>query len=502
LSLKVTLLQQRNRFDEALVTADELVAARERNPDIWWRFDAEGVRLTVLRNLGRYEEVYARAKVLWTEIDAALTALEPPRDDRHVIRNAYEMILQAGALAARPLDKYEESLAMNRARRRSLRERDAPALWQASALYDDFVPLLKLSRVQEARRVCLEVLPTARAEGDRLLEASALGSLSEVELALDYVQDAYRVGALSLTILYGTRPFDRDQLITAHNRMANTYQRLEQWPEAFAHRVACVMLCILTSIDDHEELRRFAADLCNLRKPPLPAGLPELTEMLAAIHPIDFAAVIDNLAPDPDAAPRAFQEALSRARAIPLDEVVSMQAIADTWGSAMAASAASVHGDQKARDWLHHMLGTGGNEIARAFLLIADGREHDVDTAAMSPVDEYIVDITKRMIAGETHIVFAATPPWDNPDLDVIESGIRALMDFAQGVAHDQGAVIAYLELLDRNGGEAFSRALRLFMAGERSRLLTVDLPSEEATVMVRLIKLSEVGGKGQEDRA
>ena len=92
------------------------------------------------------------------------------------------------------------------------------------------------------------------------------------------------------------------------------------------------------------------------------------------MHPIDFAAVIDDLAPDPDAAPRAFQEALSRARAIPLDEVVSMQAIADNWGSAMAASAASVHGDQKARDWLHHMLGTSGNEIARAFLLIADGR--------------------------------------------------------------------------------------------------------------------------------
>ena len=501
LSLKVTLLQQRSRFDEALVTADELVAARERNPDIWWRFDAEGVRLTVLRNLGRYEEVYERAKALWAEMAAALTALGPPGDDRYVIWNAYEMILQAGALAARPLEKYEESLAMNRARRRSLRERDAPVLWQASALYDDFLPLLKLSRIQEARQVCLEVLPTARAEGYHHLEVSALGSLSEVELALDYVQDAYRVGALSLTMLYEIRPFDRGQLITAHNRMANTYQELDQWPEAFAHHVACVMLCILTSTDAHEELLRFAADLCHFREPPLPASLPELTDKLAAMHPIDFAAAIDDLAPDPDAAARAFQEALSQARAIPPDEVVSMQAIADTWGSAMAASAASLHGDQKARHWLHHRLGPGGNELTRAFLLIADGREHDIDTAAMSPLDEYIVDITRRMIAGETHIVFATTPPWDNPDLDVIESGIRAFMDFAQGVAHDQGAITAHLELLDRSGGQAFARALRLFMAGERSRLLAVDLPSEEATFMVRLIKLSAIGGKDQEDR-
>ncbi len=178
-----------------------------------------------------------------------------------------------------------------------------------------------------------------------------------------------------------------------------------------------------------------------------------------------------------------------------------MQAIADTWGSAMAASAASVHGDQKAHRWLHHMLGTGDDEITRAFLLIADGRERDIDTAAMSPVNEYIVDITRRMIAGETHIVFAATPPWDNPDLDIIESGIRALMDFAQGVAHDQGAITAYLELLDRSGGQAFARVLRLFMAGERSRLLAVDLPSEEATFIVRLIKLSATGGKDQENR-
>jgi hypothetical protein len=262
------------------------------------------------------------------------------------------------------------------------------------------------------------------------------------------------------------------------------------------------MLCILTSTDDHEELLRFAVALCLFREPPLPTGLPELTDKLASLHPIDFAAVIDDLAPGPDAASRAFQEALSRVRAIPLDEVVSMQAIADTWGSAMAASAASVHGNQKARHWLHHMLGKGADEITRAFLLIADGRENDIDTAAMSPVNEYIVDITRQMIAGEPHIVFATTPPWDNPDLDVIESGATAFMDFAQGVAHDQGAITAYLEQLDRSGGQALARALRLFMAGERSSLLAVDLPSEEATFMVRLIKLSEIGGKGQKDPA
>jgi len=86
------------------------------------------------------------------------------------------------------------------------------------------------------------------------------------------------------------------------------------------------------------------------------------------------------------------------------------------------------------------MLSPGGDALADAFLLFADGREHEVDTSAMAPVDEYILDITRRMIAGETHIAFAATPPWENPDLGVIESGIRALMKFAEGAPHDQGA--------------------------------------------------------------
>ena len=483
--------------------ADENLAAAEQHPEIWRRFDAEGVQLQVLRELGRSEDTYERAQTLWLEMDSARAAPGQSADDLYLMSNSYELILQTGAFAARSLEKYDESLAMNRARRRSLRERDAACLWQASALYDDFLPLLKLARIQEARQVCLEVMPLARAGGDHLLEVKALGSLSEVELALGYIQDAHRVGTLSLTMLYDVRPFDYLQLVTAHNRMANIYRRLDRWPEAFVHRLACVTISILTNSSDREELLRLAVDLRYFRQPPLPADAHDLTEKLTAMHSVDLAAVIHELAPNPEAGTRAYQEALTRARAIPIEELFAIQDIADNWGATMAASAAAARGDQKAHAWLHRMADSPRQRDRRAFLQLADGRVHEVDPSTMSPIEEHILDITRRIIAGETHMVFAATPPWEDPDLDVIERGLEAVMNFAQGAPHDPSAVAAFLESLERGGSQAFARALRLFMSGERGRLLAVDLPSGEAVCIVDLIQLAEkrAGASSEIDR-
>jgi hypothetical protein len=221
------------------------------------------------------------------------------------------------------------------------------------------------------------------------------------------------------------------------------------------------------------------------------------------MHSVDFAAVIHDLAPDSEAGTQAYQEALTRARAIPVEELVDIQDIADTWGSAMAASAAAVRGDQKAHAWLHRTLDSSDRAIARAFLRLADGRVHEVDLSTLSPIEEHILDVTRRMIAGETHVVFATAAPWENPDLDVIERGLEAIMNFAEGAPHDPSAVGAFLESLERSGSQAFARALRLFMSGERSRLLAYDLPSEEATCLVNLIKLAEnPGRREQRDRS
>lgn len=111
----------------------------------------------------------------------------------------------------------------------------------------------------------------------------------------------------------------------------------------------------------------------------------------------------------------------------------------------------------------------------------------------MSPLDEHILDITRRMAAGETRVVFAAVPPWEVPEseFDIIELGLKAVMAYAEGAPHDQSAVAAYLESLERGGSQAFAQALRLFISGERSRLLAVGLPSEEAACIVRLITLA-----------
>jgi CHAT domain len=494
-TLKIALLQRQGRYIEALALADENLAAVERHPDVRRRFDAEGTRLQILRLLGRYEEAYERAQALWQEMDSARAAPGQSAEDPYLTWSSYELILQAGALAARHLDKYDESLAMNRALRRSMRERRAPPLWQANALYDDFLPLLKLDRVREARQVCLEVLPVARAYGDRLLEAMALGSLSEVEWALGYNQDAYQAGMLGLTLLYDVRPFERMQLITVHNRMANIYKRLNRWPEAFVHRMACVMLCELTDSSDREELLRLAEDLCYFHEPPLPTDARDVTAKLTAMHSVDFAAVIHDLAGNLEAGERAYQAALTRAREIPLEELFPIEDLAVTWGLMMTASAAAANGDRKAHIFLHRILDSSDDPLARAFKDIADGSVPQVDSSTLSPLDEYILNITHSMVAGETRISFTAGPLWENPDLDIIEHGLDALRAFARGAPHDNSAVEAYLDSLERSGSEPFARALRLFISGERSRLLALGLPAEEAELIMGLIRDSQTDG-------
>jgi hypothetical protein len=88
-----------------------------------------------------------------------------------------------------------------------------------------------------------------------------------------------------------------------------------------------------------------------------------------------------------------------------------------------------MRGDRKAHAWLHRMLDSGDYSIAKAFLQLADGRAHEVDPSAMSPLDKHILDITRSMAAGETRVLFAAVPPWEvpEPELNVIELGLKGL---------------------------------------------------------------------------
>lgn len=69
-------------------------------------------------------------------------------------------------------------------------------------------------------------------------------------------------------------------------------------------------------------------------------------------------------------------------------------------------------------------------------------------------------------------------------------------MAYVQGATYGQKAVAAFHESLERGCSEAFAWALRLFMPGERSRLLAVDPASEKVTCIVNLIRVAGMTGR------
>lgn len=233
------LLIGRGRYDQALDVVDRMRAyTRKAGLGRWTQIVDEGMRLQILASQGEFDAVMEK-------VDALVNEMESLPEDRGEDEsadpwNVREGVLDAGHTAALQAEAWEKALAYNLMIRESKADRGASALDMARTRFNDYSPLLRLGRIDEAR----ELLKGYRSV---LEEKGAHDQLGKVYTALADVEDkdgnASRAVDFEKTALaYKYRSASPRDCAISHHNLANYLSRSGHSVDVIrAHRLAAAL---------------------------------------------------------------------------------------------------------------------------------------------------------------------------------------------------------------------------------------------------------------------
>ncbi len=271
----------------------------------WSQLADEAQRLQLLNALGRYDEVLAAIEQLRRTIrnlpeqSAQEEAVKPWK--------VREGILDTGHSAALGLKQWETMLSLNREIVASEQARGAPQLDVAGTRFNDYGPLLRLKRYDEARAL----LAACRAVFEREAAVPQLGrvfcALADLEDKLGHPARAISFQHTALRYSYLAR--EPEDCAISHDNLSNCLQRVGgERPTALAHRLAAGVVRLQTGSGMlATTLRNLAIDVAQFapQAAPLPASFDELCTTVEQVNGVRFRELFERLpkvAPDGDAA--------------------------------------------------------------------------------------------------------------------------------------------------------------------------------------------------------
>jgi tetratricopeptide (TPR) repeat protein len=274
----INVLRNMGRLDEALHVVEQMAEySRRAGYGPWTQLSDEGQRLQILATRGEYEQVLRRVM----ELREQMKALSDPLGPNEVVSiwNVRETILDTGHTAALALESWQSTLDLNSEIRRSKQERSASLLELARSAFNDYGPLLRLERYDDARALllgCREVF-----ERENWVEGlgAVLSGLSSLEATLGRFAEARRFEDAALRFKYINS--DVERISISHFNLANRIiQGKGAWSEALAHRLAATAIEVATRAG---KASRALATLVNDLRQAGPVGRESL--------PADFAAL-------------------------------------------------------------------------------------------------------------------------------------------------------------------------------------------------------------------
>jgi len=292
------LLQVDGRYKEALSVVEQKAEyTRRAGLGPWSQLGDEGRRLQILGLRGENEGVLRRV----TELREYMKTLpDPPRRNEAVTTwNVRETLLDTGRSSALRLGEWQQALDFNRERRQSQSDRDAPALEQARTAFNDYGPLLRLTRYDEAQAVlfaCREVF-----ERENSIDAlgAVYGALAQLEDARGHPETAQ--GFEKTALRYKYTHGDPASAAVSHSNIAEHFIKDHgARSEALAHRLGAVMIGkTMGSGDAAQWLAALAGDI--RRAGPeghaaLPADFDALCAAVEKVEGVRFREMVERLA--------------------------------------------------------------------------------------------------------------------------------------------------------------------------------------------------------------
>jgi len=252
----------------------------------WAQLADKGLRLQILNELGRWDEVMRDFTGLRAHM---LTLPDPPdaNDGSIEVWNVREGLLDTGRWAALQLEQWQVCLDLNAETLRITEARGAPALERARTRFNDYGPLLRLQRHAEVRGVLEACLTTFQRENAIPELAGAYSALADLEDHLGHHEAARGLAETSFRFRYISSGPDR--VAISHFNYANYLTRTAaQARLILAHRLAATLLGAVTQAGQTaSRLLALGRDLRRLG-PDAAAALPgDIATLRATVEQIE-----------------------------------------------------------------------------------------------------------------------------------------------------------------------------------------------------------------------
>jgi tetratricopeptide (TPR) repeat protein len=343
----VNLLRDTGRLRQALALVDQMEGfTRQAGLGRWTQLSDHGQRLQLLRRLGEQEQVLVEVD----QLREALTGLPETSDQDERVEpwQVREGILQTGMFAALELGRWQRALDLNGEVARSQAARDAPVLVQARTRFNDYGPLLRLGRLQEAHELLQTCRAIYQAEGAVAQLGRVLNAQADLEDKLGHREDA--IGLAQIALRYNYVTGDPDDLATGHHNLANYLRRAGRNPtQVVAHRLAAALLYYQSGAGRLSgTLRTLAEELAAFGDQVVPGSFGELAARVGQVEGVRLGELLASLpspAPDEDA---ALAEVLRQARDLPAEPADPAQGVVELWAPVLAAIEVAAGGDAEA----------------------------------------------------------------------------------------------------------------------------------------------------------
>jgi hypothetical protein len=191
-----------------------------------------------------------------------------------------ETLLNTGYLAALYSKRWDAALALNAERVQAKQARGADALEVARARFNDYGPLLRLRRYDDARGLLLGCRAVFEAERDILGLGKVYSALADLEDKTGDRPAAVRFQEIALG--YSYQAGQPEDCAISHNNLAEYLKRLGADPAAvLAHRLAAAAIRLQT------QSGLLPTTLRNLARSDLPAAPPAFAAVAAQVEKIE-----------------------------------------------------------------------------------------------------------------------------------------------------------------------------------------------------------------------
>jgi len=415
----LNLLWQTGQLQAALaVAADMSKYSRRAGLGPWTQLSAETMRLQILNALGRYREVLDAVQRLRAQMETLPETSEA--DETANPWNVRETLLDTGCQAATRLEQWQTALELNAAIVKYASARGADAADIARTRFNDYGPLLRLRRFQDARALleyCRAVDEQAHNIAGLGADMSALADLEDKE-----GNRAAAVRYEKLALRYHYQAAQPEDIAVSHNNLANYLRRAgapqDEW---LAHRLAAAVICLQIQSGN---LAVVVNNLANSDLSAAPPAFDAVVEIVERLEGVRFREMFARRDWNGDEAIRVVWEmGREKVAGSKVEREQEIARILQQFDPLLRAIAAVANGDERERKEIEELLPKlqeGNWQISDAVQRIWNGERDaesltqgldEQDSALVRRVLEYVDAMGRGEALAQTNAPPAANAP-------------------------------------------------------------------------------------------